>query len=88
MNGDGHLALWIEGLVENADRNNVRIYCGKRRLPVEFVSRPDETRIRQVNVRIPAFVGTGPCRLEVRHGNTRAEISIEVRSSTSLAPGA
>ena len=78
LDAGGHLALWIEGVAENADRNNVRVYWEQRRLPVEFVSSPDETSIRQVNVRVPAFVGIGPCRLEVRHGDARAEITVEV----------
>ncbi len=78
LDAGGHLALWIEGVAENADRNNVRVYWGQRRLPVEFVSGPDETSIRQVNVQVPAFVGIGPCRLEVRHGDARAEITVAV----------
>jgi hypothetical protein len=78
LNTGGYLTLWIEGLAENADRNNVRVYWEQRRLPVEFVSSPDAIHIRQVNVRVPAFVETGPCRLEVRHGDARAEITVEV----------
>jgi tRNA (mo5U34)-methyltransferase len=78
LDAGGHLAIWIEGLAENADLNNVRVYWGQRRLPVEFVSKQDGTSIRQVNVRVPAFVGTGAQRLEVRHGQARAEITVEV----------
>jgi tRNA (mo5U34)-methyltransferase len=74
----GYLALWIEGAAENADRNNIRVYWERRRLPVEFVSNPDATCIRQVNVRVPAFVGTGLRQLEVRHGDARAEVNVEV----------
>jgi tRNA (mo5U34)-methyltransferase len=74
----GYLTLWIEGTAENADRNNVRVYWEQRRLPVEFVSSPDATCIRQVNVRVPAFVGTGLRQLEVRHGDARAEVNVEV----------
>ncbi len=74
----GHLTLWIEGAAENADRNNIRVYYDQRRLPVDFVSAPDATNTRQVNVRVPAFVGTGRRRLELRHGDAHAELTIEV----------
>jgi hypothetical protein len=79
LNAGGYLALWIEGAAENADRNNIRVYWEQRRVPVDFVSSPDATSIRQVNVRVPAFVGTGARRLEVRHGEARAEVNVEVR---------
>ena len=75
----GHLVLWIEGAAENADRNNIRVYWEQRRLPVEFMSGIDTATIRQVNVRVPAFVGTGPRRLEVRHGDARAEVNVDVQ---------
>jgi tRNA (mo5U34)-methyltransferase len=78
LNTGGHLALWIEGAAENADRNNIRVYWEQRRLPVDFVSGPDPIGIRQVNVRVPAFVGKGSLRLEVRHGEARAEVTVEV----------
>jgi hypothetical protein len=39
--------------------------------------RPDESRIVQVNIRVPASMGTGPCRLEVRHGDARAGIAVD-----------
>jgi hypothetical protein len=60
LNAGGHIALWIEGAAENADRNNIRVYWEQRRLPVEFCVEPDAIGIRQVNVRVPGFVGTGP----------------------------
>jgi hypothetical protein len=78
LDAGGYLALWIEGAAENADRNNIRVYWDERRLPVEFVSNPDAACIRQVNVRVPAFVGMGLRQLEVRHGDARAEVTVEV----------
>jgi hypothetical protein len=79
LNAGGHLVLWIEGAAENADRNDIRVYWEQRRLPVEFVSSPHAESVRQVNVRVPAFVGKGARRLEVRHGDARAEVNVEVR---------
>jgi tRNA (mo5U34)-methyltransferase len=76
LDGGGYLTLWIEGVAENADRNNIRVYWDHTRLPVDHISIPDESRIVQVNVRVPSSVGTGPCRLEVRHGDARAGIVV------------
>ena len=78
LDAGGYLALWIEGVAENADRNNIRVYWDQRRLPVEYVSTPDATSVRLVNVRVPAFVGKGSRRLEVRHGEALAEVRVEV----------
>jgi tRNA (mo5U34)-methyltransferase len=78
LEAGGHLALWIEGTAENADRNNIRLYSDLRRLPVDFVSSPDAVGVRQVNLRVPAFVARGPQRLEVRHGDARASVTVEV----------
>jgi hypothetical protein len=64
-----HLALWIEGCAENADRNNVRVYWEQRRLPVEFVSGSDTRSIRQVNVPRASIRRAGPCCLPVQDGN-------------------
>ena len=36
--GSGYACLWIAGLAENCDRNNVRAYAGGRRLTTDFVS--------------------------------------------------
>jgi hypothetical protein len=77
LESGGYLTLWIEGVAENADRNNIRVYWEHMRLPVDHISIPDESRIVQVNVRVPSSVGTGPCRLEVRHGNARAGIVVD-----------
>lgn len=74
----GHLALWIEGTAANADRNNIRLYSELRRLPLDFVSSPHSGGVRQVNLRLPLFVAKGPRTLEVRHGDARAETTIEV----------
>lgn len=45
------LAVWIEGLAPNADRNNVRLYLGEMRLAVTYVESPG-AQGRQVNARV------------------------------------
>jgi hypothetical protein len=78
LGAGGHLTLWMEGLAENADRNNVRVYWEQRRLPVEYVSNSDSSPVRQLNVRILDFVKKGLCRLEVRHGEARTIVTVDV----------
>ncbi len=65
----GFLSFWIQGLAENCDRNNIRVYLGDSRLPVDFFSQPDGRGFRQVNARVPAGLPEGPHPLTVRFGN-------------------
>ncbi len=65
--GLGHLVLWLRGLSDNADRNNVRVYLNAQRLPVEYVSDANEG-VRQVNVPIAESLGEGLFPLVVSHG--------------------
>jgi tRNA (mo5U34)-methyltransferase len=46
------LSLWIDGLGENADCNNVRVRVGGKRQAIGYLSAPDARGIRQVNVRL------------------------------------
>jgi tRNA (mo5U34)-methyltransferase len=70
------VTLWIDGLAENRDRNNVRIYCDGHRLPVDFVSDPQvsdtgDTATTQVNARVPRRVGVGEKLISVEFGAAR-----------------
>jgi SAM-dependent methyltransferase len=74
----GYLALWVAGLGENADRNNVRVYCDAHRLPVEYVSTDDSGK-RQVNARIPTRAGQGRRQIAVEFGGVRsAPVAVEI----------
>jgi tRNA (mo5U34)-methyltransferase len=68
--GSGNvLSLWVEGLPKNADRANVGVFLGGRRLTVAFVSPPDpEGRPRQVNAEVPGDVGAREAELVIRLG--------------------
>jgi hypothetical protein len=65
--GLGHLTLWLRGLSDNADRNNVRINLNGLRMPVEHVSDPN-AGIRQVNAIVAKSLGEGLFPLVVSHG--------------------
>jgi hypothetical protein len=40
--GEGCLTLWISGLGDNCDRNNVRVCLDHHRLPIDYISQPKE----------------------------------------------
>jgi tRNA (mo5U34)-methyltransferase len=65
--GRGYLTLWLRGLSDNADRNNVRVYVNGRRMLADYVSDPRDG-IRQVNVSLVESLGEGLFSLVVSHG--------------------
>jgi hypothetical protein len=69
----GHwLSLWIEGLPENADRNNVRILARDERWPVTYVE-PAGNSARQINIEVPQEFGPGSYALCVAIGEYRSD---------------
>ncbi len=60
----GALSVWVAGLPENADRNNIHVTLNGTRLPLEFVA-PPGTEARQLNVRVPPDAPLGPATVEV-----------------------
>ena len=67
------LTLWIEGLPQNADRNNVEVYLANQRIPVNFVE-PGSTPVpRQVNAILPqTWAAEGDAELWVSVGGRRS----------------
>jgi tRNA (mo5U34)-methyltransferase len=61
----GKLSCWVEGLPENADRHNVRLWLGEHRLRVLWVGEGDS---RQVNAAIPEDCPAGEHELRVECG--------------------
>jgi tRNA (mo5U34)-methyltransferase len=68
----GYITLWIRGLTELADRNNIHVVLGGTRLPVEFVGATDEKDQRQVNARVTRTVEGGEHTLVVRYGGAQS----------------
>jgi tRNA (mo5U34)-methyltransferase len=62
----GSLSCWVQGLPENADKHNVRVYLAERRLKLSYVSDADARDCRQVNALVPSAVEPGEygCRVE------------------------
>jgi tRNA (mo5U34)-methyltransferase len=74
----GVAALWIKGLPENADRNNLHAWVNGHRAEVVFIAEADQ-QPRQMNVQVPAALPPGAAIIEVALGNQpRASAPIEV----------
>ena len=57
--GTGYLSMWLRGLTDNADRNNVAVYLSETRMKIDFVGELDQAGTRQLNMIVPATVGCG-----------------------------
>lgn len=81
----GFLSCWVNGLPENADRANVRVFLGDRRLEVNYVGEPDANGFRQVNMVVPAGVIQGEHAFRVECAGVSSPtlpITVRVQSSS------
>jgi len=53
------LTCWVEGLPENADIANVRLWLGGRKLPITWIAAHDASGIRQINANVPPACPSG-----------------------------
>ena len=75
---EGHwLTMWIEGLPENADRNNIGVYLDGRRLKLTHVSRGG-TESRQVNAEAPSDTPRGPAHIGASIAGRRSQ-AVEIQ---------
>lgn len=58
------VSVWVSGLPENADRNNVIVFLNGAQLQTEYVSAPP-SEVFQVNARLPESFGAGIYSLTV-----------------------
>jgi tRNA (mo5U34)-methyltransferase len=73
-----HLACWVLGLPENADRANLRAWLNDVRLTVEHIGEPESAGARQVNVRVPSNSKRGTAVLRVECAGMQAQSSVSV----------
>ncbi len=72
------LSLWVKGLPNHADRNNLRVWVNGHRGEVVFIAEADGEP-RQMNVQVPAAVPAGTATIEIALGNQpRAAAPVEV----------
>ena len=76
----GFLSCWLDGLPENADRNNTRMVFGGARLEIEFLGALDERGFRQANTCLPHTMAVGEYELTVSCGGAQSEgVMVRVR---------
>jgi hypothetical protein len=66
------ISLWVEGLPENADRNNVGVWIGGMRLSIDHVTSPEGANARQMNVRAPLGAKPGDYFITVSVGGVNS----------------
>jgi hypothetical protein len=66
------ISLWVEGLPETADRNNVAVWIGGMRLAIDYVTPPAADKPRQMNVRAPLGAKPGEYFVTVSIGDVRS----------------
>jgi len=62
------ISLWVDGLPENADRNNTGVWIGGMRLAIEHITAPAGGHPRQMNVRAPLGAKPGDYVITVSIG--------------------
>jgi tRNA (mo5U34)-methyltransferase len=67
------ISLWVTGLPENADRNNIHVYLAGRRLKITYLEKPAEGQPRQINADIPEDVSPGLAQIGVAIANVRSQ---------------
>jgi tRNA (mo5U34)-methyltransferase len=75
----GFLSCWASGLPENADRDNVRVVLGDRRLQVNYVGDPDSDGFRQINAEVPRDAAKGEQEFRVECGGQSRSLALVVR---------
>lgn len=70
---DRRLSLWLAGLPENTDRNNLVVWLGGARTAIDYISSEERDGFRQVNVVVPAELTPGTFRLAAQIGTSGAE---------------
>jgi hypothetical protein len=62
----GYASCWVEGLPENCDYHNIRLWLGDSRLRITYVGEPGEKGIRQINGAVAQGCAKGehPFRVE------------------------
>jgi len=66
------ISLWVEGLPENADRNNTGVWIGAMRLAIDHITPPAGDKPRQMNVRAPLGAIPGDYFITVSIGGVRS----------------
>jgi tRNA (mo5U34)-methyltransferase len=69
----GWVSAWVQGLPENCDRDNVRVFLDSTRLAVEYVSGQDPDGNRQINAVVPGDASKGEHTLRIDCAGSSSE---------------
>jgi tRNA (mo5U34)-methyltransferase len=69
----GYVSAWVQGLPQNCDCDNVRVFLGSARLKVDYVGEQDADGNRQVNAVIPGNTGKGDHLLRIECAGLSSE---------------
>jgi hypothetical protein len=69
----GCLALWVQGLAENADYHNTRVRIGEKLHRFDYLSGPDEHGVRQLNLLLDPALVPGDYDVVVRFGAAESD---------------
>jgi hypothetical protein len=76
------LSFWAKGLPENVDCGNLRVTLDGQRLTVTYIEGVQEDA-RQINVKVPKDLPSGPAAISVSVGNSNAaDASVEIVSAS------
>jgi len=67
------VSIWLEGLPENADCHNVRVYLGTTLLDAVYLDRAGSREPRQLNAKLPRHLEPGVAELVVCVGERRTD---------------
>ena len=67
-----YITLWIQGLPDNADVSNVKVYLGDNTPRIEYLGSADSNSLRQVNCLVSESLPHGCHDLKVRFGKTES----------------
>jgi tRNA (mo5U34)-methyltransferase len=73
LNPNGIIAVWVTGLPENADLNNIDVILDGRRLAVVYVSVREPSQPSQINVEVPADFPVGKAKIHIEVGNVASD---------------
>jgi tRNA (mo5U34)-methyltransferase len=86
----GFMAIWVRGLPENADCQNIGVLAGETRQPVIFLGEPEGEGQRQVNIKLRPDMEPGEQMIQVRVADAESEGTravIHTRGSEKGTPG-
>lgn len=72
---NSYLSFWVDGLPDNADSYNIRVYLDEVRQFLDYLGEPEPDGYRQINIKLRDDIHPGKQKLIVRFGDYESEPS-------------